>query len=124
MNKKSIESMLLDSIQIGVYGVCIFLALSTAFVFNVFTKNEDVYRIKKTERVCSSSNKCYYLVFTDKGVLKNSDSILNLKFNSSDMHSELDPGNVYNLKTVGIRSGVLSSYPNIIKIGSAEFNYK
>jgi hypothetical protein len=57
-------------------------------------------------------------------VLKNSDSILNLKFNSSDMHSELDPGNVYNLKTVGIRAGVLSSYPNIIKVGKVEVNYE
>lgn len=119
MNKK-----FLGSIKIGVYGVCAFLVLSTIFAFNVFTKNEDVYRIKKTERVCSSSNNCYYLVFTDKGVLKNSDSILNLKFNSSDMHSELNPGNVYNLKTVGIRSGVGSFYPNIIKIGSVEVNYE
>ena len=57
-------------------------------------------------------------------MLKNSDSILNLKFNSSDMHSELDPGNVYNLKTVGIRSGVLSFYPNIIKVGKVGFNYE
>jgi|DEB0MinimDraft_6_1074348.scaffolds.fasta_scaffold40764_4 hypothetical protein len=111
---------LLDLIKIGGCGFCIFLF----FVFNIFTKNEDAYKVKKTERVCRSSNNCYYLVYTDKGVLKNSDSILNLKFNSSDMHSELDPGNVYNLKTVGIRAGVLSSYPNIIKIYKVKVNYE
>ena len=120
MSKKLLDSMSLNLIKIGGCGFCIFLF----FAFNIFTKNEDVYRIKKTERVCRSSNNCYYLVFTDKGVLKNSDSILNLKFNSSDMHSELDPGNVYNLKTVGIRAGVLSSYPNIIKVGKVEVNYE
>lgn len=119
MNKKSIVS-----IKTGVYLVCMLLVLSTIFAFDFFTKNEDVYRIKKTERVCSSSNNCYYLVFTDKGVLKNSDSILHLKFNSSDMHSELDPGNVYNLKTVGVRLNVLSLYPNIIKVGKVEVNYE
>lgn len=56
-----------------------------------------------------------YLIFTDKGVYENTDSMFKFKFNSSDLHNELQPGKTYQAITVGPRIQFLSMYPNVIK---------
>lgn len=82
------------------------------------TNDRDVtITVNDKERVCSSGNtKCQYLVYTDQGTFKNVDSWLNGKHNSSDIYGALKEGHTYVVRVEGYRSGVLSEYPNIIKI--------
>jgi hypothetical protein len=59
-----------------------------------------------------------YLVFTEDEVFENTDELLFLKFNSSDIYRDLDPGQTYNVVVVGWRVPFLSMYRNIIAISS------
>lgn len=75
--------------------------------------------IEDKERIndCSGDTcESYYLVFTDVGVFKNSDSIIYGKFNSSDVQGRLKIGETYTFTSVGWRVGVFSMYPNIIDV--------
>lgn len=70
-----------------------------------------------TDKVVKNDNKSSkYLVFTDKGVYEDSDSVVNGKWNSSDIYSELKVGQKYTLHVRGIRNHVLSWYPNILTV--------
>ena len=61
-----------------------------------------------------------YLVWVEdeNGVqyeLQNEDILLKGKFNSSTIQGKLKVGETYNIKTVGWRIPLFSSYPNIVK---------
>jgi hypothetical protein len=72
-----------------------------------------VTTVNKTERVCSKED-CRYLIFTDSGVLENTDSLLNFKFNSSDFYNDIVAGKKYQFRTVGWRIPFLSMYENVL----------
>lgn len=55
-----------------------------------------------------------YLIFTNKGTFKDTDSILFFKFDSSDLYGKLLVGHTYNCDTFGYRLGLTSSYKNLI----------
>ena len=55
-----------------------------------------------------------HLVYTDKGVYTNKDSLSFLKFRSSDIYNQLRAGGTYNCKVAGWRIGFFSMYRNII----------
>ncbi len=57
-----------------------------------------------------------FLVFTDEGTFKNVDSWWHLKFKSSDVQGMAAPGSTVTMKVYGLRSGLTSSYKNIISI--------
>ena len=83
------------------------------------TGNDRIVTIHVTdkERVCSDGNSdCKYLIYADEGTFKNVDSILNWKFNSSDVYGEIKRDHTYKVKVEGFRAGVLSEYPNIIDV--------
>jgi hypothetical protein len=73
-------------------------------------------RDKITKTHCDGNNSCNtdYLIFTDKGVYKDTDSFWFFKFNSSDVYGELQRGHYYTCKTYGFRVRFTSSYPNIL----------
>lgn len=73
-------------------------------------------QVVKTERVCASQEICKYLVFTDKGVFENTDSLLNFKWNSSDIYGELKAGETYTFNVYGWRVPFLSMYKNIVSV--------
>ena len=57
-----------------------------------------------------------YMIYTDKGVYKNIDSFIGLKFNSGDIYGKIITGKTYEIKSSGIRSTFTSSFPNILKL--------
>jgi hypothetical protein len=60
-----------------------------------------------------------YLVFTEAGeVFENTDSLLYLKFSSSDVQGHLRNGEKYEVKVAGWRIPFISSYRNIISVVS------
>lgn len=57
-----------------------------------------------------------YLIFTDKGVLKNDDAMMSFKWNSSDVQNSIKVGGTYRFKTYGWRVPALSWYSNILEV--------
>lgn len=98
-------------------GFILFLYFLYLPLKSYWSTQEQSVLINKTERVCSSSTEgwvsCKYLVFTDKGVFKNTDSILIWKFNSSDIYGEISKGDKMKIKYYGWRVPFFSIYPNI-----------
>lgn len=110
----------------------VFLIISlTPFVmlFKSYWGTEyETIHVNKTERVCgyeANTNKggsieCKYMVFSDKGVFKNTDSIFIFKFNSSDIYGEIHENNSYEISYYGWRFRLLSMYPNIKTVKLAQ----
>lgn len=94
---------------------CLFLIpiLMLAYPVIFYTSKDDVtFKVKDKERIING-NSSYYLVFTDIGPLKNSDSYLMWKFNSSDVYGELNVGDSYSATCYGWRIPFLDMYKNI-----------
>lgn len=84
---------------------------------NYFHHSDVTFTVKDKGRVCDSGNSsCYYLIYTDKGTFKDSDSLMNGKFNSSDVYGSITVGKTYNATVYGWRNGFLSMYKNIVDI--------
>ncbi|MBS3090283.1 DUF1523 domain-containing protein [Candidatus Pacearchaeota archaeon] len=92
------------------------LALAVA-TFNLpHLCRETVTATVKDKEVKRYKDKDKYLIFTDKGVFEDTDSWVELKFNSSDLYGKLERGKSYNLGVYGWRIPFLSKYRNITKI--------
>jgi len=55
-----------------------------------------------------------YLIYTDAGTFKDTDSMINRKYNSSDVYGAIKVNHKYTCDTTGFRFGYTSDYPNII----------
>lgn len=104
--------MMKNNWVIVVTSVVLLFGLITLAYLN--TQQELIAQVWKTERVQTDGNS-YYLVFTDKGVFQNSDSLLFCKFNSSDIYGKLILDKSFSFTIVGWRVPFLSMYPNIIR---------
>lgn len=76
---------------------------------------QSYYRDEDGDKIKGAS---YYLVYTDKEVLKIEDSLIFGQFNSSDIYGLLAEGRTYKFKVFGFRIPFLSSYRNIIGVYS------
>lgn len=56
-----------------------------------------------------------YLIFTDREVFENTDSLLRLKFNSSDFYGRIKVGQTCDFTVIGWRIPFFSVYRNIIE---------
>lgn len=101
-------------ITLAVTILVLLIVFSVAYVGSAQTTGicvNDKERI--VERTGTSSK---YLVFAENEVFENTDTILFMKFSSSDVQNSLEVGKCYNVKVVGWRVNILSMYRNIIKI--------
>ena len=93
------------------------IALITMISFNMYycygTTESVVVTVTSKERI-HNEDESIYLIYTDEGVFKNTDSIYYFKFNSSDIYGELKEGESYRLNVYGFRIPFLSKYKNII----------
>lgn len=108
-------------IATAVGGVAVFGVVELVGAIEAHYKHWNVtFTVSDKERVCDSSSNgsqtCRYLIYTDKGVFEDTDSITNGKFNSSDVYGELNRGSKYDAVVYGNRVGWLSWYPNIVKV--------
>jgi hypothetical protein len=69
------------------------------------------------ERVCSSNGdgkvSCRYLVYTERGTYQVADSIIALRWNTSDLYGRIKPCHRYEVTAIGWRWGPMSLYPNV-----------
>ena len=81
-----------------------------------------VFNVKDKERVVTGSGDSMtskYLVYTDKGVYENTDTIWYWKWNSSDVYNDLEVGKTYQVKVYGFRIPFLSWYKNVVEVVSS-----
>ena len=94
--------------------------IGSIILFN-FNDHTVTVTVTDKERI-AQNNDSRYLIYTtmkDTGetlVLENTDNLLRLKFNSSDLYAELEEGKTYDVTVVCIRLGIFSWYENIIRI--------
>lgn len=106
--------------------IAILAIVGGIIAFNVHwsTNHHDVaFTVNKSERVCSDTGKgtsCKYLVYTDAGIYQDTDSLLNGKFNSSDLYNNLQSGKRYTCDAVGFRNGFFSAYENLLTCKEAQ----
>ena len=91
------------------------LALDATIIYS--TQDNIVFTIDKAERVTDNDGKgSRYLVFTKTETFENTDRLVMLKFNSSDIHGSIKANQSYQAKVVGLRVPFLSWYRNIVSI--------
>ena len=89
------------------YGVA--YRLSNDIIIITVTRKERIVSVDRNRR-------SKYLVWTDSETFECSDSILFLKFNSSDIYGKLKIGHKYKVLVAGWRIPIFSMYRNIITI--------
>lgn len=95
------------------------ILIGSSIIYNYGTSDSIVVRVQDKERVCSSNGDntdCKYLIFTNKETFENTDSILRLKFRSSDIYGRIKIGELYRFNVYGLRVGFMSMYRNIITV--------
>lgn len=105
---------------LGVIGLGLLL-MAIGLVFGIAkasTSTNEVLTVQEKERVCdgSKSSSCKYLIWTDKGVFENTDSMFAGKWNSSDVQGQLKIGHTYEVEARGWRIPFFSTYPNITSV--------
>lgn len=84
--------------------------------------NEHTYTATITEKqIKRYDDSDKYLIYTKLSdgttrVFENTDSMIRMKFNSSDIFAELETGKTYELKAYGFRNGFMSWYENIVSV--------
>lgn len=109
------EFQLVASVFIVVI-VALVIIFSIVFAIIRSTHHEQVtFKVNKSERVVDRGGKSSrYLVYTDNGVYQNTDSLINGKFDSSDVYNQIQAGHKYSCDVTGWRNGFMSWYPNIV----------
>src|SRR5690242_10075888 len=117
-SRPSYSSHRSSNIGCGILAVAV-LGLAGAGIYGLYeavNPTKDVTVTVTDKVVKNSKNDSTYLIFTDKGVFEDSDTLINGKWNSSDFYNELKVGKTYTLHVRGIRNHVLSWYPNILTV--------
>lgn len=105
----------------GVGLVFLLIVVVGIFIAVAYTSSDRIVTAKVSykDRVCKSTDQgsdCEYLIFTDQGTFKVTDTILYMNFKSSDVYGKLEINSTYRMKVVGWRLGIFSQYPNIVEV--------
>lgn len=107
------------SVMFKPYALALVLLMSVILIPKAIYQRATVdfieFTVNSKERVTTDRNS-KYLVFTDTETLENTDALFHLKYNSSDIYSELQIGETYKAKVYGWRIPFLSRYRNIVYI--------
>lgn len=99
----------------GVVGLVAIVVLLVVLFLN--TETHETATVIRTERVSYGSGdetSHKYLVFTDRGTYQCTDSLIFMKFNSSDVYGSLQNNRKYRLHVIGWRVPFFIMYKNII----------
>lgn len=101
-------------------GICRLLAGAMGFeVYKaVGTQRYVTFTVSKEDRIYNQDSS-KYLIFTNKDIFEDTDSLFNEKFNSSDVYNQLDSGKTYTCDVNGWRIPFFSAYPNILHCQSS-----
>jgi len=98
----------------------VFGAIFATPFYVYLTGGSEEITVQNKERVCNrteNGNNCRYLIWTEEnGVYQNTDTLLRLKFNSSNVYGKFKTGETYKIDYYGWRIPFLSWYPNIYNV--------
>lgn len=112
---------MLGIIVLMIISIMLGVVISIPFKFN---DHEYTVIVTDKERIVKGSGDSTgskYLVFADdvngeSRVFENTDTLLRLKWNSSNLQGQLKVGHKYKITVVGFRLSFMSMYENIIKV--------
>lgn len=103
---------------------CIIAASLGVWGLASFNTHNVTITVSGTDRVWSGKGSKWLVLGTDANgdplVLENTDNLLRLKFNSSDIQAVIEENKTYEAEVVGFRVPFLSWYENIIGIDEVE----
>lgn len=107
--------------KVLVIAIPLFLtAFITFLTINYYIPETETVIVNDAVRECKGgiNTDCRYVVFTNKGVYENKDTIVYFKFNSSDVHNALlgMKGKEVLIRSYGFRIPFFSAYKNIIGV--------
>ena len=106
----SIAGALLILIVMGLLG-----AGAYGWYYYSTNRHDITFTVYNTQRIEDPNNKKpRYFVYTDKGVFRNADSPLTLKFNSAEVQNRLESGGRFTCEIVGLRTDYVILLENII----------
>jgi hypothetical protein len=86
-------------------------------LFHFGTKAPATIEVQEKEAVGGENGK--YLIYTKDEVFENGDSFWSLKWNSSDVYRQIEPGSCYHTTAWGVRVPFLSMYRTIGQVEEA-----
>ncbi len=109
-----------SGLSVGIIVVLAVVAFGGSCAYVHGTKGEATFKVKRLEVKRASEDSDKYLVFTNKGVFENTDSMVIGKCNSSDVQNKLEKGKCYKAQVHGVRMGCGSTYKNIESVVEIE----
>lgn len=105
---------------VAVIGAVIVIGLIVVVSSSYFARTTVTTVVQDKERVCDTNSEgnrsCKYLVYTDDGTYKLTDSLVIGRFNTSDIYGRVKRCHTYEIESYGWRLGLTSSYPNITEM--------
>jgi hypothetical protein len=103
-----------------VIAVLIAVGVLIAVATGYFDREMVTTTVLDKERVCDSdadgNATCQYLIFTENGTYRLTDSIFAGRFSSSDAYGRIKRCHRYEIESYGFRFGLTSTYPNITEV--------
>lgn len=102
---------------IGACVLFVIVGIVSLLIFNIIItfKTDIVIATVSNKEAIVQDKTSKYLIFTDKEVFENTDSLIYGKWNSSDYYNKIQKDKTYRLKVCGMRVPFLSMYRNIIE---------
>ena len=99
----------------------VIIAISIAIILLIIPIAERASETTVTFTVEDKAIKRYddddkYLVYTDNGTYEITDSLVYLRWDSSDLYGKIKVGETYKAKVYGWRIPIVSSYKNIVSV--------
>ena len=92
-----------------------FLGLLALPVYNAYGTDQTVTAVVTKTETKRGTSEDKYLIFTEGEVFENTDSLLRLKFNSSDVYGQIAAEKTCTFLVNGWRFRLLSMYRNILE---------
>lgn len=124
MNRKSRSRMKRGLIIIGIIAFIVGIMSACGAMRSGVKESESrepiigIVTDKYTKRM-SDTDKFFIVIEEENGtsrVLENTDSLFVGKYDSADVQAQVRKGKKYEIETFGIRSQVMSMYPNVIEV--------
>ena len=104
-----------DKLEIMI-AIIVVIMLGCVVVANLNSAEETTITVDDKWTKYKAGQDKYLISDTDGNVYEIGDSALFLKFDASGRYAKIDTGKTYNVKIVGWRIPIISSYQNIIEL--------
>lgn len=98
----------------AIAALAVVLGAPTLAVYKAYGTKETVTVTVTEKTVKRTDNDDQYMIFTEGEVFKNTDALLNGKFDSSDLYGKIKAGSTCTFKVNGWRIPFFSAYRNIL----------